>query len=368
MPRILIVLLGFSFAALTELLVPLSEDADAGEIRLPDVTGTHGVGTMVWHWRAWTGQNSAELLEVMAQLWYPGRNSEEPGSRYGPLGMDSLGRVVQASVGSAPFADLPATASLIILCPGRGMSRYSYTAVAEDLASRGFAVFGVDVPYIGHVRTPDGRVIEPSDAFQPSFELITGPYDRVDAFFEPAVAIGLAHMRFALQKLSDLNENDPAGLLTGRLNFQSIGTFGHSLGGRICGALADSDPRIHAYASMEGVPPRSVRQNGMTAASLMLYSSELPEDMALPNIRELHDNRIGPSVILRLEGFGHNSVTDRPLITPDRFSYAIDPARALTVTRTILASFFEAHLLTGEFAATDLSALPEVTLIESSID
>ncbi|MEJ2258277.1 MAG: hypothetical protein P8X98_15045 [Woeseiaceae bacterium] len=45
-------------------------------------------------------------------------------------------------------------------------------------------------------------------------------------------------------------------------------------------------------AAMEGVPLPHIRQHGMAAASLMLCSSELTEDMALPNIRELFDNRI----------------------------------------------------------------------------
>ncbi|MEJ2299440.1 MAG: hypothetical protein P8X94_13270, partial [Woeseiaceae bacterium] len=134
-----------------------------------------------------------------------------------------------------------------------------------------------------------------------------------------------------------------------------------------CGALAGSDDRFVAFAAMEGVPPRQVRQNGMAAASLMLYSSELPEDMALPNIRELFDNRIAEATIIRLEGFGHNSVTDRPLIFPESFDYAVDARRALEVSRRILADFFDAHLRHGHFSPAKIAVAPEVTLIETSI-
>jgi hypothetical protein len=111
-----------------------------------------------------------------------------------------------------------------------------------------------------------------------------------------------------------------------------------------------------------------MRQEGMAAASLMLYSSELPEDMALPNIRELYDNRRDVATILRLEGFGHNSVTDRPLIFTESFNYAVDHERGLEITRLILANFFEAQLKGGQFSPAELATYPEITIIKTSVD
>lgn len=341
-----------------------SEEPPADEIRLPAATGPHSVGTAVWHWQDRQGD---ALLEVMAQLWYPSRDTGGATTRYRPLGGQAFDRVRQHSIGNAAFASLDSAAPVILICPGRGTNRYYYTSLAEDLASRGFAVFAVDIPLTGYVEFPDGRIIEPSPAFRPSFELITGPYDKVDEFFEPAVETGLRHLRLALDKLAAINMNDPAGILAGRLNLRSLGAFGHSLGGRICGALAGTDERVVAYATMEGVPPREIRRNGMRAASLQLYSSELPEEMALPNIRELYDSRIAESTILRVEGLGHNSVTDRPLVFPDGYELAVSAERGLEVFRHILGAFFQAHLGIGEFSPAGLAAAPEVTVIESSI-
>ena len=368
MPRVSRSLQFFMLSLCVFYMDAYSEAPEPGEVQLPNVTGQHGVGTAVWHWIEKTEGEHAAVLEVVAQLWYPSKKSNASGSRYRPLGGGAFERVRQNAVGAAPFAELRSKAPVIVLCPGRGTNRYYYTSVAEDLASRGFAVFGVDIPYIGYVEFPDGRVVEPSDRFKPSFELITGPYEKVDEFFVPAVDTGLAHLRFALDNLSALNKSDPAGTLTERLRLDSIGVFGHSLGGRTCGALVGVDKRITAYSSMEGVPPRAIRQEGMAAASLMLYSSELPEDMALPNIRELYDNRREVATILRLEGFGHNSVTDRPLIFPDSFDYAVDPKRGLEVTRIVLANFFEAQLKGGQFSPTELATYPEITIIETSVD
>lgn len=368
MPRVSPALLFLALGLYVLPAVVLPEEIEPGAIQLPEVTGRHAVGTAVWHWIKRAEGDDAAALEVVAQLWYPGKTSNAASTRYRPLGGDAFERVRQNAIGAAPFAELPAAAPVIVLCPGRGTNRYYYTTLAEDLASRGFAVFGVDIPYIGYAEFPDGRVVEPSDIYRPSFELITGPYEKVDKFFEPAVTTGLAHLRFALDHLAELNDYDPAGTLTKRLRMDSMGAFGHSLGGRICGALVGNDKRVTAYASMEGVPPRAIRQNGMAAASLMLYSSELPEEMALPNIRELYDNRTEEATILRLEGFGHNSVTDRPLIFPDSFNYAVDATRGLKVVRHVLAQFFEAHLKDGAFSPDELAVDPEISIIETSIN
>jgi len=343
------------------------QELSESPISLPQPTGVFGVSTSVWHWSGYEANAPESALEVVAQLWYPANIHGTLSARYRPLGGAEFRRVRQHAVGAAPFAENAAMAPVIVICPGRGTNRYNYSSIAEDLASRGFAVFAVDIPYIGYVEFPDGRIVEPSDSYRPSFELITGPYELVDKFFEPAVRIGLSHLEFALNNLEAVNNNDPAGMLTGRLDLEKIGAFGHSLGGRICGALTESNSNVIALATMEGIPPRDTRLSGMSASSLMLYSSDLPEDMALPNIMEVFDNRRAESTILRLDGFGHNSVTDRPLFFPDDYKYQVNAICGLEITRQILASFFEAHLAKGRFLPAEFSKLPEVTVIRTSI-
>ena len=54
---------------------------------------------------------------------------------------------------------LPGRRPLVVLSPGAGLSRESLTALAEDLASRGYVVAGVDHTYEARaVEFPDGRV------------------------------------------------------------------------------------------------------------------------------------------------------------------------------------------------------------------
>lgn len=78
----------------------------------------------------------------------------------------------------------------------------------------------------------------------------------------------------------------------------------------------------------------------MDAAVLMMVSSSLP-DMAQPNIREIIPNRRNDVYLATLQGFGHNSVTDLPLLEPEEYGYDVEPVVALNTTRRLLRAFFD---------------------------
>lgn len=103
------------------------------------------------------------------------------------------------------------------------------------------------------------------------------------------------------------------------------------------------DESTRGAASWESVPPRATRKGGLDAAVLMLLSSALP-DMAQPNIREIIPDRRNDVSVVTLEGFGHNSVTDLPLLEPEQYSYAVEPAAAMDITRQLLRAFFDQYV------------------------
>ena len=321
---------------------------ESAEIILPKPTGIYAVGTATWHWidssrpMDLTPRSNASR-EIMAQAWYPAAsNSKATSAPYAPLYSDWR-NVRGHSIAAEAFAPLKARVPIIVLCPGRGTTRHSYTAIAEDLASHGYFVLGVDSPYLGLVVYPDGRQISPSNRYRPTPELMSGPYEKVDELFSEATTIGVGDVSFALKKLRELARFDPARRFTNRLDFNRIGIFGHSLGGRIAGGEAARDKRIRAFASMEGVPPRDVRRGGMTAAVAMLLSSPVLK-IAQPNYREVIPNRKNDVFFFLLEGFGHNSVTDQPLIQPGKSSYKVNPSEGLRITRLILLMFFDRYV------------------------
>jgi predicted dienelactone hydrolase len=333
------------------------------EMTLPAPTGSSIVGTTVWHWidAGRLDTNTPELndvREIMVQAWYPAaRDSVAELAPYAPLYM-GLSHVRVWSYAAARVAPTDQPLPVLVIAPGRGVARHFYTSIAEDLASHGYFVLAVDSPHSGRVVYPDGRFIPPSPRYRIPFEVLTGPYEHVDEFFDEAAKLGAADIAFALKRLTEINREDPARRFTGRIDLSRLGAFGHSLGGRIAGAAVANDPRFVAYASMEGVPPREPRKRGMDAAVLMIVSSSLP-DMAQPNIRDIIPGRRNDAYVVTLEGFGHNSVTDLPVLDPEEYGYEVEPEFALDTTRRLLLAFF------NQYVRGDSNAMSPVDSMES---
>ena len=336
------------------------------QLILPEPTGASSVGTTVWHWidaeRPDEHTSDREdVREIMGQAWYPAVvDTATEHAPYAPL-YSGLSHVRTWSVAAARVASGDKPLPVVVIAPGRGVARHFYTTLAEDLASHGYFVLAVDSPHSGRVVYPDGRSIPPSARYRIPFEILTGPYEHVDEFFAEAAELGASDLAFALQRVAELNRDDPARRFTGRLDLTRLGAFGHSLGGRIAGAAVAGDSRFVAYASMEGVPPRAARQGGMDAAVLMLVSSSLP-DMAQPNIREIIPGRRNDVYVVTLSGFGHNSVTDLPLLDSEEYPYDVEPELGLTVTRRLLRAFFNQYIRQEHGAMRPLNDVERVTL------
>jgi predicted dienelactone hydrolase len=58
-------------------------------------------------------------------------------------------------------------------------------------------------------------------------------------------------VRFVLDQLAALNHSDPNGILTGRLELQSVGAFGVSLGGIVVGEACRLESRLRACLVMD---------------------------------------------------------------------------------------------------------------------
>lgn len=356
----LIVLLALAYSGVS------AQAQIASTIVLPNPSGPHPVGTAVWHWVDSKRPDRVtpypdDVREIMAQAWYPSTlDSGAQVAPYAPL-YCNLSHVVTHSHPGASVRVHDAALPVLVIAPGRGVARHFYTTVAEDLASHGYFVLIVDSPHSGRVVYPDGRSISPASRYRIPFEVLTGPYEHVDAFFAEAAELGAADIAFALRRLAEINRSDPARRFTGRLDLSRLGAFGHSLGGRIAGAAVEADPRFVAYASMEGVPPPAVRKGGMDAAVLMMVSSALPA-MALPNIREVIPKRRNAVYLATLDGFGHNSVTDLPLLEPAEYAYDVEPSLALNVTCQMLLAFFDQYVRSDGDAMAQVKRLERVDL------
>lgn len=335
-------------------------------ITLPQPTGQFGVGTVVWDW---PNPNSPDELsqypntvrEVMAQAWYPAdASATSPTGVYSTLERD-LANVTAWSLPGVPFTSRIDKAPLVVLCPAAKTSRTYYTSIAEELASHGYVVLAVDVPYVGFVIYPDGRQI--SNVFPVPSPLIGGPYPPIDQFFEIPGALEASDLRFALTSLERLSDDDPAHRFTHKIDWQHLGAFGHSLGSKGCAGVAADDHRFGAVATMEGAFPIAVRQQGLKAPSLLLFGVGLPQPVRTV-IRELIPNRRDDVYDLTLPKFLHHNVDELAIIFPTSFPSLMDPYVGLAEARDVLLTFFDQNLRgTGPGMSSLTSRIPGATLL-----
>lgn len=330
---------------------------------LPKPSGAFGVGTVVWHWPDPSRPDDVtpepgDVREIMAQAWYPAdARAAEPTGVYAPLDRE----ITQATGWSrpgAPFTAKIGKAPVIALCPGRGMARYYYTSVAEDLASHGYVVLAVDSPHLGVVLYPDGRVIPPT--IVPGPEMRT-THEKFDDFWEKHGAPGIADVRFALRSLERMGADDPARRLTGKLDWTRLGGFGHSLGTRTCGGAVLADPRFAAFVAMDGPLPRDARKRGVGAALLMMVSGNLAESI-VQAMRDSVPSRRDDAHVLSFASFNHLSVTDLPLLDPEKHPSKVDPVQGLEQTREVLRTFFDQYVKKTAARTSSLSKLPEARM------
>ncbi|MET0397522.1 MAG: hypothetical protein ABW277_11905 [Longimicrobiaceae bacterium] len=345
-------------------------------VSLPAPGGPHTLGTTLLHLVDSTRADlvdGARRREVMVQLWYPAARGGGERAPYmaGAL-VDTLRREGYYEVDSTTFAawrrlrthareDAPPAAGpsfpVLLLSHGFGVSRSSYTALAEELASHGYAVAAVDHPYGGITLLPDGRVL--------SVAADTGDV-RSEATLGSRVRQWAADASFVLDRLRAMDAA-PAGRFAGRLDLARAGMLGHSLGGAAAVEACRTDPRFRACADLDGALYGPAGELGPGGPTLVVRSRPLYSDAELAargrtragwdslgaeiagRFRVLFAKRPEvPAYHLQLAGTGHMSFSDAPFTFPvavNRFGgRIIAPERGHRVLSAYLRAFFARHL------------------------
>ncbi len=167
----------------------------------------------------------------MVSLWYPAATGA------GSLPSDYMERklasflsnpyFVSHSYLDAPFADVQTNCPVILYSHGAEQYRMENTDKAEELASNGYVVVGMD-----HVDC--GATVLPGD------QLVLG---QVLSPFT-ALPSRLRDIQVVMDTLTQLNASDPK--FAGRLNLGCVGMLGWSRGGGIAGEICRLDDRFKA--------------------------------------------------------------------------------------------------------------------------
>jgi predicted dienelactone hydrolase len=348
------------------------------EITLPAPAGHFAVGRTTYTWV--NNDETDELAlspgakrEVVAWMWYPSvaattatpaeylpapwrkaleRNS---GVLMGQLLTRDLALVRTHSAPDPDVSPEQRAYPVVILRAGGGALTTDFTTLAEDLASHGYIVVGFDAPYRTFVVVLlDNRVVIRPPANDP--ENLSA--DQANRLINRLLPMWTSDTAFVVSQLEQLNAADPSGKLTGRLDMQRLGMFGHSFGGATALQFCHNDPRCKAGIDIDGAPYGNVVQEGLKQPFLFILSDHSRE-LADPASRQIHldmqsiyDRLPSGRLFITIRGANHFSFSDQMLV---KSHYVIgmmrllgvgglEGRRGLAITAEYVHTFFDVYL------------------------
>lgn len=325
------------------------------KLSLPKPTGSYEVGTFTTELQTKIKDpfSSNSFLKIPIQFWYPSDNdSTKLPAKYSPL-FKETDTILTNSFYNRQFANSIQKAPVVLICLGRGMTKHEYSVISEELASQGYIVASVDLPYIGTTKLIDGNLIKSSQQFRIPPGMLGGPYEKVDSFFTSVSSLGTKYMNAAIHYITSQNKTETSTLYK-KVDINNIGIFGHSLGGRIAGQTIAENKMVKAYISMEGIAPRDIRISGINKPMAYMLSEGLVKN-AITNYEQAIPNRKSDIYIIILKDFGHNSFTDYPITDKTSANYKVDVTESIRITRKILVSYFDKYLRVKDGFETQLT-------------
>jgi dienelactone hydrolase len=309
----------------------------------------------------------------MVSLWYPATLSDGRRARYmtpaesrlqltsrGLTGIppDALSTVRTNAVSDATPAGRQRALPVVVLSPGFTNSRSTLTALAEDLASHGYGVAGIDHTYESFATAfPDGRVTTCRAREAPR---------RGRGFWEKVVAGRAADVSFVLDELTGAHQVWPGA---GLIDPSRMAMAGHSAGGAAVIPAMLADSRIRAGVDMDGATYAQIPEHGLARPFLFLgkQSSYTPGSGGAVTTWERDWKLLtGWKRWLLVAGTVHASFTDLALLA-DQIGIDIDAtlpgSRSLDITRAYVRAFFDQHPRSRPQALLDQPSPrnPEVT-------
>jgi predicted dienelactone hydrolase len=371
------------------------QNAWAAEIVLPTPTGSYRVGRASFHGvdksrvEPFT-EDPSDHREVLFQIWYPADPAggtvapyvdslpDDEVFRYAFVGIDRLMKTRSHAFTGVKVFGGRNRYPVIIFSHGLGRVSAHYSTFLENLASHGYIVVGVDSPFFSSaLKMPDGRIIQNKSQ----------RYQRRGAREEEAVTQA-QDLVFVLNELERIDKTDPHIGFAGRLDLRHVGVFGHSRGGFTAPHACLLDSRFRACLNLDGYPltpavmEKGIRQPYMHIEEIapwlppptdeQLANANQTREEANKQAREVEQQRektfskMSSGVYLvTVKGAMHNSFSDMPFISPERYSdIQINAERALTITNAYLLAFFDRYVRGRPQPSLKGNApmFPEVTL------
>jgi pimeloyl-ACP methyl ester carboxylesterase len=300
----------------------------------------------VWIWYPTPKGNVTATAPYLPKAWADATNDVN-----GPAAVlfQDANAVRTNSIAAAALAGT--NPPVVIFMPGLGPSVAEYTALAEDLASHGYAVVGINPSGSASVvGFPDGRLVHSTPAGNVA-------ETNIDAWYASAARVVGVWVDDASFVVAALGKSPPA---IGALDFGRVAYVGHSLGGNASFEACARDSRCVAAVDLDGTIFSEVRRSGLRVPGLILHADyEVPCGEGFCQRKKDGFKALtaaGPVRALAVTGAEHYNFTDwsalyAPALRPAGQLGSIDGARAIVITRDVVRAFVD-QVLGGKPAST----------------
>jgi predicted dienelactone hydrolase len=332
---------------------------------LPGPRGPYAIGTLLMDWtdeereETWT-RDPADRRRLVVQCWYPA--SERPLRvpapyvlRYAQL-RQSLDRfwsrpfptMATHAALEPPVLESPGPLPVVLFSHGLNSSRMLYTALAEELASRGYVVVAIDHPHWSPgVAFENGRTVG-YDESMPGRMAIDA--DRMDERVQAGIATMAEDQAFVARMLPGMASDRRVNVrrLGRQMDLDRIAVAGHAMGGMAAVRAAytyrffKSAVTLDGYAwTISGISPVGSPATPSAKPLLVILSESGVRGDTLAFARRHLDAFDAPRVV-RLAGTRPGSITDTGFLNPDGPDDDADAAHR-RVCDTLVA-FLDEHL------------------------
>jgi dienelactone hydrolase len=292
-----------------------------------------------------------DVRSVPVVLWYPAKaDTGTPAPYVDDLDSISEGLTASGALSGPEVAGLQfvrtealegaAMASgrhpVVVLSPGNQTNVAFYASLAEEMASHGFLVVGVDHAFqVASTVTADGQV---------------ALYDQDMDMGDPAASVTakiderVADVTFVLDSL----RSDDANLASfaAHADLDRVGVLGHSNGGLAAFEMCRVDASIDACLNMDGQggggPFGSQLEASAPTAPFLFLTKET---VLHPTIGERFEAASASAVRAVVPDASHDSFTDGPLFQPGINPLTTSAERVMTSVRSVTVAFFDQWLM-----------------------
>lgn len=370
---------------------------------LPTPTGPFAVSRAIYDWTDDGGVDPLAPMpntkrELLVWVWYPAEKrpsdkvadylppklreqvARQSGFVLGQLLSRDHAKVHAHALDDADISAQQPIYPLVIMRAGASLEVWNYSALAEDLASRGYVVAGIDAPYRSFtVVFPDGRVMNRMPQNNPEVCLDKSGPQR-DECIGRILNAWTGDIRFVIDRFGKLQPSEPAGKFAGRVQTAHVGIFGHSFGGSQTAQFCSDDPRCQAGVDIDGAPEGPVVRTGLRQPFMILLSDHDRESgsekvQVLANLRAIYESAPEDErEYLRIRGAGHYFFGENGGLIRNQFVIGalrmfglirIEPRQQLAITSYCLDEFFDRFLKNDAKAKIEVpnSAYPQLEAV-----